>query len=481
MVKKKTKSHRQTLKVKYMIEKKVKSHKKKLNKASKKNPLSGKKSNLKKDPGIPNLWPFKEQLLKKIAKSKEEEEALKANKKNAIQYQPDTEGIFDAPEMEISEADELIESSKLSNKHNSAGNYFKELKKVIDECDVVLQVLDARDPNGCRCSQVEQKILANPKKRLILVLNKIDLVPAEAADKWVRFLKREFPTIAFKSSTQHQKSNISVFGGRFNLKSDSSKDVSSISSCLGAQQLIQLLKNYCRNKDIKTSITVGVIGYPNVGKSSLINSLKRGRAVGVGATPGFTKTVQEIHLDKHIKLLDSPGVIFSNEERSDESSLALRNSLKLEKLEDPVGAAHKLVERVEKRQLLRLYQVENFESPDEFIFMVAKSKGKLKRGGIPDLEAAALSILRDWNEGKIPFYTLPPLNVDNLAKKSTVEVVDSLGDDFDIDGLEQGISDRMTEVLSAEEDTPAMESLDADGNTAYFLDMKDKVEDQMMD
>ena len=51
--------------------------------------------------------------------------------------------------------------------------------------------------------------------------------------------------------------------------------------CLGADSVLQLLKNYCRNNGMKVSITVGVIGYPNVGKSSLINSLKRSRAVGV--------------------------------------------------------------------------------------------------------------------------------------------------------------------------------------------------------
>jgi hypothetical protein len=66
----------------------------------------------------------------------------------------------------------------------------------------------------------------------------------------------------------------------------------SLSRCAGADALIKLLKNYCRNKDLKTSIHVGVIGFPNVGKSSLINSLKRSKVCGVGATPGFTKTAQ---------------------------------------------------------------------------------------------------------------------------------------------------------------------------------------------
>lgn len=62
--------------------------------------------------------------------------------------------------------------------------------------------------------------------------------------------------------------------------------------CLGADSVLQLLKNYCRNNGVRTSITVGIIGYPNVGKSSIINSLKRSRAVGVSSTAGFTRAIQ---------------------------------------------------------------------------------------------------------------------------------------------------------------------------------------------
>lgn len=74
--------------------------------------------------------------------------------------------------------------------------------------------------------------------------------------------------------------------------------------------MLQLLKHYARTGNIKTSITVGLIGFPNVGKSSVINSLCRVRAAKVGATPGVTKSAQEIHLDKRVKLLDTPGIVF---------------------------------------------------------------------------------------------------------------------------------------------------------------------------
>lgn len=97
--------------------------------------------------------------------------------------------------------------------------------------------------------------------------------------------------------------------------------------CLGADTLLQLLKNYARNKDIKTAITVGVVGLPNVGKSSLINSLKRTRVANVGNAPGVTRNVQEIHLDKHIRLLDSPGLVIASV--ADEAAAALYGGTKV--------------------------------------------------------------------------------------------------------------------------------------------------------
>ena len=70
----------------------------------------------------------------------------------------------------------------------------------------------------------------------------------------------------------------------------------------------------------------GVIGLPNVGKISLINSLKRTRVAAVGNTPGVTKSVQEVHLDKNVKLLDSPGIVFS---AGASAASALRNCVKV--------------------------------------------------------------------------------------------------------------------------------------------------------
>nr|XP_029154500.1 guanine nucleotide-binding protein-like NSN1 [Arachis hypogaea] len=104
---------------------------------------------------------------------------------------------------------------------------------------------------------------------------------------------------------------------------------------------------------IKKTITVSVIGLSNVDKSSLINSLKRAHVVNVGATPGLTRSMQEVQLDKNIKLLDCPGVVMLKSLEND-TSVALLNCKRIEKIDDPISLD------IEK------YEVENEEFSNAF-------------------------------------------------------------------------------------------------------------------
>mmetsp|Transcript_3934 Transcript_3934/g.4694 ORF Transcript_3934/g.4694 Transcript_3934/m.4694 type:complete len:159 (+) Transcript_3934:767-1243(+) len=154
--------------------------------------------------------------------------------------------------------------------------------------------------------------------------------------------------------------------------------ITSLSTAVGTENLLNILKNYSRvDGDAKTKalITVGVIGFPNVGKSSLINSLKRSKAAATGNTPGVTKQMQEIQLDKNIVLLDSPGVVLTTNEQSD--SLILRSAVRVEDLNDPVRPVEALLNRIDHAQLLKYYKIGQFSTTDQLLAQVARKRGFL--------------------------------------------------------------------------------------------------------
>jgi len=337
---------------------------------------------------------------------------------------------------------------------NSKRAYYREFKKVLEAADVILEVLDARDPIGTRTTSVEQMIAAQNKK-VILVLNKIDLVPREIAQGWLKYLRNEHPTIAFKCTTSQQRMHLSQ--SKVSAANATSSALQSTES-IGAQTLIQLIKNYSRSEDIKTSITVGIIGYPNVGKSSLINSLNRSKAVGVGSTPGFTKVMQEVQLDKKVKLLDCPGIVFASGSEQDIGDIMLRNCVRVEKIEDPIKPIEAILKRCKPMQLVVKYKIPAFETSQEFLASIARRRGKLRKGGIPDYVDAARIVLQDWNSGALPYFTIPPqsASTDNTQFESA-KIVNEFSKEFDLAALlqeaDQASVSSLPSIVSTTEDS----------------------------
>lgn len=116
---------------------------------------------------------------------------------------------------------------------------------------------------------------------------------------------------------------------------------------------------------------------------------------------GVTKTMQVVQLDSKIKLLDSPGIVFENSKNVDPSSVALKNAVKIESLRDPFTPASVILKRISTHQLMELYDVHEFNTPEEFFAKKAARMGKYRKGGVPNSLAAARAILSDWNSGKI--------------------------------------------------------------------------------
>eukprot|EP00200_Dunaliella_tertiolecta_P015815 CAMPEP_0202412058 /NCGR_PEP_ID=MMETSP1128-20130828/24089_1 /ASSEMBLY_ACC=CAM_ASM_000463 /TAXON_ID=3047 /ORGANISM="Dunaliella tertiolecta, Strain CCMP1320" /LENGTH=610 /DNA_ID=CAMNT_0049017897 /DNA_START=70 /DNA_END=1899 /DNA_ORIENTATION=+ len=490
----KSKSKRTTLKQKYKVIKKVKEHHRNKRKEAKKNLKKGIKPKEPKDPGLPSQWPFKEELVKEFAWKRAQilaDEKRKKDEKKARRMALAGDAMVDEGEegqlqmaalqaqaaakgsdFETRKRARLTEEFQSTDKDNSRKAYFKEFRKVVELADVVIQVLDARDPLGCRCPDVESYVRSiSPNKKIILLLNKMDLVPREAGEKWLKYFREELPCVAFKCSTQQQGTGLKQ--GRMPSTKSLHEGLTG-AGCLGADTLLAMLKNYCRNADIKTAITVGIVGLPNVGKSSLINSLKRSRAAQVGNTPGVTKAMQEVHLDKFIKLLDSPGVVFADAEN--EASAALRNAIKAERLDDPVAPVAEIVKRVPSKQLVALYKIPAFKTADELLAAVAGARGKLRKGGVPDIRAASRIILQDWNDGRIPYYTVPPSRGNKNFESASV--VGSWAHDFDAEQVFAAEQSAVIAQLPSMDDDAAPNFFEAPSAGAVHIDKDALMEEE---
>ncbi|KAG1772037.1 P-loop containing nucleoside triphosphate hydrolase protein [Suillus occidentalis] len=384
------------------------------------------KSKLKKDPGIPRL----PQLKARNAEKRKSNSPAIPQRDDPDAYMA-TEPTLSSLAALASETQENVDQDAASfagssqkTKEQIRRHYVRMLHKVIDQSDIVILVLDARDPEGCRSRLVEEEVRRRESegKKLVFVLNKIDLVSKENAQQWLRYLRHSTPTLPFRSASSNQRSNL---------------------SSTTAPGLMRLLKAF---KPSSQSITVGVVGFPNVGKSSLINSLKRSKACAVAAQPGHTKDLQSVQLERGIKIVDSPGVVFDEDESSDSSqkgSILLRNVVKVEDIEDPIAVVEEILARTEHETLQKLYNLPQFSSTLEFLTMLALNSGRLLKGGTPDLLSAARHVLMDWNHQKIPYFSVPPTIHPSSMPSATVgaetvgqaQILNSFSKPFELAGL----------------------------------------------
>ncbi|KAF4023980.1 hypothetical protein G4228_015771 [Cervus hanglu yarkandensis] len=384
----------------YKIQKKVREHHRKLRKEAKKR---GRKKP-RKDPGVPNSAPFKEALLREAELRKQQLEELKQqqkldrqkeqNKKRKLETDPDVELSNTEPVKE--ELGQHKAKKARTGKQNPRRLYCQELKKVIEASDVVLEVLDARDPLGCRCPQAEEAIIRGGQKKLVLVLNKSDLVPKENLENWLSYLKKELPTVVFKASTQRKDKRKSS-----KVKKKAAPFKSEV--CVGKEGLWKLLEDF--QKTSGKAIHVGVIGFPNVGKSSVINSLKQEQICSVGVSMGLTRCMQVVPLDKQITIIDSPCFIVSP--LNSAPALALRSPASIEVVK-PLEAASAILSQADAQQVVLKFTVPVFTNSLEFFTSLAQRRGLHQKGGSPNVEGAAKVLWSEWTGAFLGYYCHPP-------------------------------------------------------------------------
>lgn len=201
--------------------------------------------------------------------------------------------------------------------------------------------------------------------------------------QWVRLLSKEYPTLAFHAS---------------------------LTNSFGKGSLITLLRQFSILHASRKQISVGFIGYPNTGKSSIINTLRKKRVCTVAPIPGETKVWQYITLMKRIYLIDCPGVVPPSADASEEDIL-LRGVVRVENVENPAQYVAAVLRRTQVRHIERTYEVKHAEykdDPIELLSILARKGGRLLKGGEPDVDGVAKMMLNDFLRGKIPWFTPPP-------------------------------------------------------------------------
>ncbi|NXR76956.1 GNL3 protein, partial [Pycnonotus jocosus] len=419
----------------YKIQKKIREHHRKVRKEAKKR---GHKKP-KKDPGIPSAAPFKEELLREAEQRKQRLEELKQKqkldrqkeheKKRKLEAKTNAATVKEKAEGKESSGKSKGKTKKPLNK-NSKKSFCGELMKVLEASDVVLEVLDARDPMGCRCPQLEQAVTCSGgNKKLLLVLNKIDLVPKDNIEKWLNYLKKEFPTVAFKSATMMKdKTMVQVTKKRARV------DFSESCQYFGSKCLLKLLQEFGKTQD--KAIQVGVVGFPNVGKSSVINSLKGKRACNVGLARGVTKSMQAVHLDKQTKMLDSPSIIADPSNSA--QALALRGIINPEGSDSAavLEGVKAIINHCSKQQVMMHYNIPDFRDPEDFLSLLAQKRGMLKKGGVPDIENMAKLVLCDWTGARIKYYSQPP-ELQKPPPYLTEQKIAEMQEGFNLNNLDQ--------------------------------------------
>ncbi len=258
----------------------------------------------------------------------------------------------------------------------------REIKENMGLIDVVYEVIDARMPISSKVENIDEIIGSKPK---ILVVTKYDVCDKNITDE---LLKKYNDYIVVKCD---------LMKGNVNEVLNKTKDLSKIINEDRAKKGLKPRK-----------IRVVVIGAPNVGKSTLINRLVGRKSVQTGNTPGVTKALGWVRINDDIELLDSPGILWPKIENQENAHiLAALSSIK-EEILDIEDLARFIINKLNElypNALKERYKLDTIDL--ETIYEdIAKKRGILAKGGVPDYEKVYSIIIKDLKDGSFGNITL---------------------------------------------------------------------------
>lgn len=249
--------------------------------------------------------------------------------------------------------------------------FFGNVRAMIQDCDVAIEVADARNLEGTRIKKLD-KMFAS---KVIIAATKSDI-----SQRHVQPSVDMMPVIEFSSRGGRGRENVMA--------------------ALEAKRDAINARRKRAGKLPQREIRICVFGIPNVGKSSLINVLSKRHGAVTGFKAGVTKSVQWIKLAPGFLLYDTPGIVNLEEPME---QLALKSALDVERLADPEEVALGLISKCiasPNASLFSAYNIPKSESPDGILSSFAIRRGLLQKGGGPNIKEASKVLIREYQKGK---------------------------------------------------------------------------------
>ncbi|KAJ2982447.1 hypothetical protein NUW58_g6436 [Xylaria curta] len=337
---------------------------------------------------------------------------------------------------------------------------WRQLWRVIERSDLVVQIVDARNPLMFRSEDLENYVKdVDPSKKNLLLVNKADMMTTMQRKAWSKHFKEKRISYRFFSASLAKQLNEArelepeepLHGESSNPKTrqrrqseddeessegEASEDETDLENGTSGPPLPDLTEDDTRiltveelediflqqthdPDDPDRKLQIGLVGYPNVGKSSTINALIGAKKVSVSSTPGKTKHFQTIHLSEKVILCDCPGLVFPNFATT-KADLVCNGVLPIDQLREFTGPAALITHRIPQPFLEAIYGIHIKTRPleeggtgiptaSEFLAAYAKARGFKTQGvGQPDESRAARVVLKDYVSGKLLYVEPPP-------------------------------------------------------------------------
>jgi large subunit GTPase 1 len=314
---------------------------------------------------------------------------------------------------------------------------WRQLWRVVERSDVIAQIVDARQPL-LFLSQDLVRYIAEVSRRMqhakstVVIVNKADFLPLKVREAWHRFFARAgLPVLFFSAVAQKEALEAQDSEGNFVTEPaiDSPlpprRPAAEISSpkLLSRMELLDALAGLRpdapEGQEPATTATLGLVGYPNVGKSSVVNVLMhhtRNR-VSVAATPGKTKHFQTLKVTAALTVADCPGLVFPSFATT-RAAMVCAGILPIDEMRDFRTPVQLVCNRIPRSVLERVYGI-TIPEPSldevgrpphaaELLTAHALARGFRAQQGVPDQSRSARQVLKDYLSGKLLFVTMPP-------------------------------------------------------------------------